>query len=608
MTTTTVGLNLLYAVSVIDMPALDFKEIPKANVAGGEQDTFELFARDFLQSRGYTIVSGPDRGADKGRDLIALEVRTGIGGRTEVRWLVSCKHKAHSGESVTLKDEQAITDRIRSHDCQGFIGFYSTLPQSFLAQRLEDLRIKGSIEFQLFDRERIERDLLNTHPSEGLEIAMRYFPESFKKWHALSQMRETMLQVDAPQPFSNESFELPNIQTNTASTTYKLSTPGVRKFDLRTVIESSGQTSRMLMEGDTIIWDFLPLSAESKSLQTLHAHGILVVSDSGACNIPILDAEERTVKAVVELDSYEAGELATPTERKKFGTAPVVRRHSPSRMAVAGSKLFVCQSFSEFLLVVDLKSATIVKRLPVGSEGDLAVSPDERKVYFASNQLNAFFEIDAESYSITAVGYPEAQLFNGCVHCCSDSGLLYLGLHRTSGYDEGSRDGSNSFLAIYDPAKKVYVGRIELSVTDDEVERSWPRGVIYAPDEKLLYVGMLGAQRSIYLIDTEKNEIAGDVQFAPNKINKREHADVLSLALYGDYLLSINRNNYELGIVDRKSKRQVAAVPLGGSGNGPWQVTVLGDKAVVSHAEYEGLIFVDLPRAIGVGQHRSVSN
>jgi len=41
------------------MPILDFLEIPRADVASGEQDCFELFARDFLSVFGYTIVSGP---------------------------------------------------------------------------------------------------------------------------------------------------------------------------------------------------------------------------------------------------------------------------------------------------------------------------------------------------------------------------------------------------------------------------------------------------------------------------------------------------------------------------------------------------------------------
>ena len=35
------------------MPQLDFKEIPLANLADGEQDTFELFAREFLELFGF---------------------------------------------------------------------------------------------------------------------------------------------------------------------------------------------------------------------------------------------------------------------------------------------------------------------------------------------------------------------------------------------------------------------------------------------------------------------------------------------------------------------------------------------------------------------------
>ena len=30
------------------MPCIDFREIPEAHVASGNQDSFELFARDFL--------------------------------------------------------------------------------------------------------------------------------------------------------------------------------------------------------------------------------------------------------------------------------------------------------------------------------------------------------------------------------------------------------------------------------------------------------------------------------------------------------------------------------------------------------------------------------
>jgi len=40
---------------------IDFKEIPPSNIANGEQDTFELFARDFFHCLGYEILENPAR-------------------------------------------------------------------------------------------------------------------------------------------------------------------------------------------------------------------------------------------------------------------------------------------------------------------------------------------------------------------------------------------------------------------------------------------------------------------------------------------------------------------------------------------------------------------
>src|SRR4051794_9611541 len=73
--------------------ALDFSEIPAAN-AGPKRDDWELFAREFLEWKGFHVVAGPDRGVDGGRDLIVEEIRRGPGGETRLRWLVSCKHLA----------------------------------------------------------------------------------------------------------------------------------------------------------------------------------------------------------------------------------------------------------------------------------------------------------------------------------------------------------------------------------------------------------------------------------------------------------------------------------------------------------------------------------
>ena len=66
------------------MAALDFKEIAQANLGSGEQDSFELFSRDFLAFLGYKVLLNPSRGADSGKDVVVEEKRSGVGGDTFV--------------------------------------------------------------------------------------------------------------------------------------------------------------------------------------------------------------------------------------------------------------------------------------------------------------------------------------------------------------------------------------------------------------------------------------------------------------------------------------------------------------------------------------------
>jgi hypothetical protein len=162
------------------MPLLDFTEIPEAHVSSGKQDSFELFAAELLTILGYEIIDPPGRGADLGKDLIVAERRKGIGKETVVRWLVSCKHKAHSGRTVGLEDESNLLERVEGHQCQGFMGFYSTLPSASLVERLKQLATK--FEYQIRDSAIIERELLGS--PHGLDLARRYFPISAQRWQS----------------------------------------------------------------------------------------------------------------------------------------------------------------------------------------------------------------------------------------------------------------------------------------------------------------------------------------------------------------------------------------------------------------------------------------
>jgi len=139
--------------------SIDFKEIPAANTGNGDQDTFELFARDFFEVMGFEILEHPSRGADGKKDLIVSERRHGKVGTNVIKWLVSVKHYAHSGRGVPDKEEINILERVRQHKCDGFLGFYSTLPTSSLSNLLNGLKEgdKNSIEVAVYDNKRIER-------------------------------------------------------------------------------------------------------------------------------------------------------------------------------------------------------------------------------------------------------------------------------------------------------------------------------------------------------------------------------------------------------------------------------------------------------------------
>lgn len=168
---------------------IDFKEIPQANTASGEQDTFELFARDFISEiLGFRIISQPNRGADGGKDILAEETQCGLLSETKVTWLISCKHFAHSGQSVTETHEQNITDRIIQHHADGFIGFYSTIASSGLGNRLEE--INGRYKTYVFDKMLIEQRILD---AKNTSLFERYFPSSFYQWKLRNSLPTLLL-------------------------------------------------------------------------------------------------------------------------------------------------------------------------------------------------------------------------------------------------------------------------------------------------------------------------------------------------------------------------------------------------------------------------------
>jgi hypothetical protein len=149
---------------------LDFKELNK----NGKD--FELLIRELLFSKGYKVYwSGV--GPDGGRDLVCIEERQSFFAPDKKRWLIQCKHNAHSGKSVGIEDLDDIVDSCTQHDATGFILACSTQPSSAVVNRLESItdNPRNDIVAIYWDYVFIEQAL---SCASLWRIAQRFFPVS----------------------------------------------------------------------------------------------------------------------------------------------------------------------------------------------------------------------------------------------------------------------------------------------------------------------------------------------------------------------------------------------------------------------------------------------
>ena len=321
--------------------------------------------------------------------------------------------------------------------------------------------------------------------------------------------------------------------------------------------------------------------------------GRLFVSNWGVPsvgNIAIINPEARAIEGIIELDKYE--------QRASTDGRRVVHQHPPGSIACADGKLFVGQVFSDFLLVIDIETQSIIKRIgiPGGGEGAVAVSSDGRNVYFASNKIPAFFIIDSATYEFTSVDYPQSARGSLCVLPHPSKPLIYIGIQRGNSPRGVSPLGGGCSLAVYDLDRQRYVGNLYLAEVERGVsDASTPVCLTYDEAHACLFVGMFQSLRGICRVDELGREILGNLQFSPNSRNEYfRWVDPLSQALYRNRLLSVNRNNRELVMLDKLTGHIEHSVYLGEAPNGPHSVVVFGDMAIISYPKRGGLTFCDL--------------
>ncbi|MGR5280361.1 restriction endonuclease [Photobacterium damselae] len=159
---------------------LDFKELSQS----GKE--FELLIRELLFNKNYQVYwSGV--GPDGGRDLICIEEKESFFAPEKKKWLIQCKHNAHSHKSVGVSDLDEIVDSCEQHEATGFILACSTQPSSGVVSRLESItnNSRNNITAIYWDYVSIER-FLNT--PQLWRIAQKFFPISSesKTWRVFA--------------------------------------------------------------------------------------------------------------------------------------------------------------------------------------------------------------------------------------------------------------------------------------------------------------------------------------------------------------------------------------------------------------------------------------
>ena len=308
-------------------------------------------------------------------------------------------------------------------------------------------------------------------------------------------------------------------------------------------------------------------------------------------NIAIVDPANRMIEGVIELDRYEG--------RVRDGRRPPILQHPPGNIAVADGKLFVGQVFSECVLAIDIDSQSIIRRIPIpgGGEGAIAASPDGRHVYFASNRVaQPICDRQCEHTTRRRLTIPPGGRGCLCILPHPSEPLIYLGIQRGGRSGLPSQPGGGCFLVVYDLAGRKYVGDLYLAEFDGHrTDSAMPVCLTFDEEPPSLFIGMFQSMRGICRIDELARCILNEFRFEPNARNKHfRWVDPLSQVLHRDRLVSVNRNNRELMILDKFTGRTEHTIYLGEAPNGPHSVMLFDDLAVVSYPDREGLIFLDL--------------
>ena len=292
--------------------------------------------------------------------------------------------------------------------------------------------------------------------------------------------------------------------------------------------------------------DFYSIPANGNPNQVKISENNLIVGNWNQANISRFELDKFQLLDSIKLDS------TFNKYSKEFQFCP------PNDIVIAKEELIVSQSFCEDILILSKENMELKNRIPLIGGGKLALNNNANILAVGNRKKNKLFLVNLKTYQIDTFNFPFSGRGISSIHMNQDE--IILGIQR----GEISSKQGNCFAAYFDLKNhqftdSTYLGEIDLVTNKNDI--STPNFILEDQKYKKTYIGLFQSIAGIKSIDNETKKVKSKISFEPNGENSYfKWVDPLSLGIYKDWLLSLNRHNKEIVFIERSTEKKVCQI------------------------------------------------
>jgi serine/threonine-protein kinase len=256
----------------------------------------------------------------------------------------------------------------------------------------------------------------------------------------------------------------------------------------------------------------------------------IYVTNSHSNSVSVIDTDSKTLTATIPVGQKPRSVAFTPD----------------------GRRIYVTNNDSNSVSVIDTASNTVTTTIPVGADpSDVAVTPDGRRAYVTNSHSNSVSVIDTANNTVT-VTIPAFQTPAG-VGVSPDGRRVYV-----SNYFDSNRSDPTNSVSVIDTASNTVAGTIPVGFG--------PENLAFAPDGRHAYVANSNSN-SVSVIDTASNTVTATVPVGRTPVSVVISPD-------GQRAYVTNYDSKSVLVIDTATNTVTATIPVS---QNPTRVTLSPD-------------------------------